>query len=101
MLQLYGVGQVENFQVSTRKAQGLLKDITPPSAFLDEHAAVSEILNRLALNLREDENNYETFSRRIEMQTVELQLVLDTLASESTDLRDMPQRLYLETASLR
>lgn len=95
------VGQVENFQVNVRKAQELLKGINSPTAFLDENTAVSEILNRLALNLRDDENNYEMFSRRIEIQTVELQLVLDSLASKSADLRDLPQRLYLETASLR
>lgn len=95
------VGQVENFQTNTKKAQTKLKGITPPAEFLSEHTSIIEICNRIALHLREDENDLEMFSRRIELQTLELDMVLRSIHDKSMDLQKIPGRLYLETEALR
>lgn len=95
------VGQVENFQTNVRKAQEALKAIIPPPEFADEHVQLTEILNHIALHLREDENDFVSFSRRIEMQTSELAIVLQSLHDKSAHLRNVPGNLYLESTILR
>lgn len=95
------VGQVENFQTNVRKAQNKLRALSPPQEFSNEHAQMLELLNRIALYLRGDDNDYITFSRQVELQSAQLELVLQALRVKSTDLQSMPAKLYLETAILR
>lgn len=95
------VGQVENFQTNVKKAQTSLASIPVPPIVADEHGHIQEILNSLALHLREDENDFVTFSRRIEMQSVELEMVLETLRDKTADLQAIPSQLYLHVEPLR
>lgn len=95
------VGQVENFQINVKQAQSKLQSLTPPSQFADEQLQIAEILNRIALHLRGDENNFTMFSRNIELQVQNLEIVLQAIHDQSSDLANIPAQLYLHTQILR
>ncbi len=80
------VGQLESFQLHVRNAQQKLAKTIPPQVFYDEHRALVESLNQLALDVRTNENDEQEFSRRVENTVTTIQDTLGALRFKSKDL---------------
>lgn len=89
------VGQIENFQVNVSQAQEMLVQIPFPTMFESEHTELVKLYQQIALNLREDDNNYTAFARRIETDVAQLELVLARLTQKSADLQTIPKQLTI------
>jgi len=89
------VGQLENFQVNVAQAKQELRKIAPPSVFVEQHIKLGQLLNTVELDLRNDANKYSEFSRRIEGDVEELQLILRQLKDKSTDLQKRPSKIAI------
>ncbi len=94
------VGQLENFQVNVSQAQKSLLIITPPPMFTEQHIEINNLLNTIALNLRENAYKYDEFSRRIEQDVQLLDKTLDDIRAKSIDLQSRPGQIAIQAKVL-
>jgi hypothetical protein len=94
------VGQLENFQVNTKQAQKTLQAISPPTVFIDQHTELNQLLNKIALDLRNNSNKYIEFSRIIEKDVDQLEIILGNIKSKTQDLQSRPSQIALQASLL-
>lgn len=89
-------GQVENFQVSVSQARDLFLTMRFPEGFSEKHTSFIKILNEVAVSLRQNDNDYVAFSRRLEMEKTELDTLLESIKNMTTDLQGKPKLMLLQ-----
>lgn len=95
------VGQLESFQVNVSQAQAIIQPIEFPTIFEAEHVAFLQLLQKIAIDLREDEDKYTQFSRSIEQDVLELEEILAGLREASGDLLNRPKDIALQASYLQ
>lgn len=93
------VGQLDNFTINVNQAQEILLSLTPPKSLKEQHVALNEFMNDLRLDLQEDANDTELFSRNIQSNFENLESVLSTIEVVSKDLLTRPELLALYSAA--
>lgn len=95
------VGQVENFQIKVSDTTNNFISLTFPVVFEKQHLAFLELLNKISADLRQDENNYDTFSRAIEDDVMALNEILQGISDNSGDLANKPTEIAIQLNYLR
>ncbi len=88
-------GQVEDFQVRVSKTKETLLSMRFPEPFTTQHTDFIRILNEIAVSLRQNENNYVEFARRLGAEKLEIDGLLETIRSQTTDLQQRPMQIAL------
>jgi hypothetical protein len=94
-------GQIENFQVNVRQAQEALLNMTIPDDFYESHVALTKNVQNLGQALQGDDNNYVDFSRKVDVEMVDLESQLEQLRQQTLDLQLIPAKLKIESANLK
>lgn len=93
-------GQIDNFQANVSQSQDLIKNMTFPSQFEQEHLKVLEFLNKVAGDLNKDDNNYKQFARDIEADLIILDEALASIRAKTTELQKIPDDIALQASIL-
>ncbi len=93
-------GQIENFQTNVSQSQDLVKNMTFPTQFEQEHLKVLEFLNKVALDLDKDDNNYKQFARDIEADLKILDEALGGIRAKTADLQKVSDDIALQLSIL-
>lgn len=93
-------GQIENFQTNVSQSQDFIKAMTYPTQFEQEHLKVLEFLNKVAVDLKKDDNNYKQFARGIEDDLKILDEALTSLRSKTTELQKVPDDIAIQLSIL-
>jgi len=94
-------GQIDNFQTNIAQSQDLIKSMTFPSQFEQEHLKVLEFLNKVAGSLQKDDNNYKQFARSIEEDLKILDEVLASISNKTLELQLIPEKILLQANTLK
>ena len=86
-------GQLENYQSKLKNTQETMLAMKFPTEFKEDHVKAIEVLNKVAVDLRADDNNYKQFSRSIEADLKSLDEVLASIRSKTLDLQDTPKQI--------
>lgn len=86
-------GQVEDYQVKTSNVVELLLSMKFPTNLEQEHIKLIEAIKQIEIDLRGNDNNYKQFSRTIETDVANIDLVLAEIKIKSLDLQLIPEQL--------
>lgn len=93
-------GQVEDYQVKTSNVVELLLNMKFPSNLEQEHIKLIEAIKQIEIDLRGNDNNYKQFSRTIETDVANIDLVLAEIKIKSLDLQLIPEQLDIAVSIL-
>jgi len=93
-------GQIENFQTNVSQSQDSIKSMTHPTQFEQEHLKILEFLNKVAIDLQKDDNNYKQFARDIEADLIFLDEALASIRSKTVELQKVPDEIALQASVL-
>lgn len=93
-------GQIENFQINVSQSQDLVKTMTFPSQFEQEHLKVLDFLNKVAVDLEKDDNSYKQFARNIEDDLKILDEALTSIRAKTSELQKVPDDIALQASVL-
>lgn len=93
-------GQIDNFQTNVAQSQELIKSMTFPTEFEQEHLKVLEFLNKVAGDLNKDDNNYKQFARDIEADLLILDEALASIREKTIELQKVPDDIALQASIL-
>lgn len=93
-------GQINNFQTNVAQSQELIKSMTFPTEFEQEHLKVLDFLNKVAVSLQKDDNKYKQFSRDIEADLIILDEALASIRAKTTELQNVPDNISIQMSIL-
>jgi hypothetical protein len=93
-------GQVEDFQARVGKARELYLTMRFPEPFSEQHTKFIEVLNEIAVSLRQNDNNYVEFARRLESEKLQVDALLESVRLKTTDLQLRPIQIALQAQLL-
>ncbi len=93
-------GQIENYQTNTAQSKEVLLTMKFPTEFEQDHIKLLEILNKIEVDLRGNDNNYKQFSRAVESDVNEIDTVLASIRLKTIELQEVPQQIDIATSVL-
>jgi hypothetical protein len=71
-----------------------------PEPFSEQHTKFIEVLNEIAVSLRQNDNNYVEFARRLESEKLRVDALLESVRLKTTDLQLRPIQIALQAQLL-
>ncbi len=96
------VGQIENLQVNLKQAQKRFNEIRRiPTQFADQHQAISNSLQSLAILLQAEPTDEAAYSRSVAEEVASIDAELMAIRTSTSDMHSIPEQLLLYSAALR
>lgn len=93
-------GQIESYQTNTAQSKEVLLAMKFPTEFEQDHIKLLEIINKIEVDLRGNDNNYKQFSRAVESDVNEIDAVLASIRLKTVELQEIPQQIDIAASVL-